>query len=317
MKRSEFKKWLDGGLRFGFSDDPEETIIAKMEEAAGPIQWEPEKFELPRRIVATKVVDCNSLHLLPEIHGIPLTEEQIRLIYEAAAEAYNRIQEGGPEAVVVGRALYDELCREVALGKKKLENVQRCGDRSDALVDRWKGVVERALAEVRHAVPSFGRIEAVLEERDPDRAVPREGAPDVITKTRREREQGLAVEKELDEEPAPHLLLMAGAVIEETEFHRHTVAAPMEAPGRTERNAKILADLLRAYKRVEAAGPGAVVVGRETHDELREAVSSAKKALRFWSTGEGAFRENEPLEAPEEMVQAYETLRRYFLGSGV
>lgn len=197
MKRSEFKKWLDGGLRYGFAgQDQEETIIAKVEEVAGPIRWEAEKFELPRRIVASRVVDCDSFHLLPEIHGNPLTEEQIRLIYEAAAEAYNRIQAAGPKAAVVPGDLYDELCREVALGKTKLENVLRCADRSDALVDRWKGVVERALAEVRHAVPSFERIEAVLEEKSPDQIRPRrasDSVPDVITKTRRGRTVHYAV----------------------------------------------------------------------------------------------------------------------------
>lgn len=129
MKKSEFKKWLDGVMRYGFSDDPEETIIAKVEEIAGPVQWDPEG--LPKRLTVIEVGPASLEHppfpfLAPAGYAIESKEEQMA-IYAAAVEAYNRIQEGGPEAVVIGKALYDELCRAAVKGYL-WEAMERRGD---------------------------------------------------------------------------------------------------------------------------------------------------------------------------------------------
>jgi hypothetical protein len=91
-----------------------------------PYQWPPEEWRLPEKIVAGRVVDCDGLHLLPKAPGKPLTDDQIRRIYEAAEEAYN---------------------------------VDRPAAR------RWHRVVEKALAEVRKPATTFERVLAILEER--------------------------------------------------------------------------------------------------------------------------------------------------------
>lgn len=66
---------------------------------------------------------------------------------------------------------------------------------------------------------------------------------------------------EPEEPELPKILLIhAGAVIEDTGTYRHIVAAPREAPTRTERNARILAAMAAAYNR-ERTGGAPIVPG--------------------------------------------------------
>lgn len=133
--------------------DAEETAEAMarwMDTKPGFVKWDPEEPKgLPASIVVIEVrgglLDPPHPFLVPRGRAIESKEEQLA-IYAAAVEAYNRIEiMGGREAVTVIR-------------------------------DEDLGTLHRrlaaALTEVRSAVPSFERIEAILEGGDPDHAAP-------------------------------------------------------------------------------------------------------------------------------------------------
>lgn len=126
MKRSRMEKemqellWRPGAylvlpedmtLQEAASMGPTELLAALVESRKPKEGWESE--ELPRRIYAGQYTDrwC----LAPE-GQLAFPSGADGAVYEAAADAYNRVQDaGGPdEAVVVNIDLYDQLCERAA-----------------------------------------------------------------------------------------------------------------------------------------------------------------------------------------------------------
>jgi hypothetical protein len=169
MKRSEMEKLLLNGLcDLGqWYDRPPEQVASALCVLLKPTEgWEPEEPvpepEWPEQLYLTEWG-------APERPGrsyISIKDGYFTLPNHIAEEVARR-WEAEPKLQAETerlRAFEDE-----ALGlRHRIANVQRCADRSNQLVDRWKGVVEKALTEARSATPSFERILAILEERNTD-----------------------------------------------------------------------------------------------------------------------------------------------------
>jgi hypothetical protein len=153
MKRSDFMHLAIEQVMGIDAPAPAENLADFVERVLG-VTWESEKPELPRKLIREREFVWNAVDDKGEEHfgavdlsvliGANLDNFTYRVLHEAFT-AYNE--------------------REITL--RKMENVQRCADRSDQLVDRWRGVIERALDELRSPLrePSFERILLILEQR--------------------------------------------------------------------------------------------------------------------------------------------------------